>query len=83
MRFQDGEMIPRESHFRGPQLENKGESMRQARLLLAAVALAMGLGMTACSSVTGPCDGSDATCHTVGSGNHTVGSGNHTAGSGN
>jgi len=83
MRFQDGEMIPRERHFRDPQLEYKGESMRQARLLLAAAALMMGLGMTACSSVTGPCDASDATCHTGASGNHTGASGNHTGASGN
>ncbi len=57
--------------------------MSRVRLLLAAAALMMGLGMTACSSVTGPCDASDITCHTPGSGNHTPGSGNHTPGSGN
>ena len=57
--------------------------MSRARLLLATAALILGLGMTACSSVTGPCDASDITCHTPGSGNHTPGSGNHTPGSGN
>jgi hypothetical protein len=57
--------------------------MRRARLLFAAAAVILGLGMTGCASPTGPCDASDPVCHSPGSGNHSPGSGNHSPGSGN